>query len=353
MPSFPGGDRALMDFFEKTVRCPEEIKKARLRGKVRGSFVVAKNGAVENVRMIGCDLENKRGVSKRDWDLYKRCKEEALRVFGLMPKWIPGRSFGSSYAVKFHFSLTFNNPREQLCEFWDSEEIVDEKSLAKYASAFHPRYYWKTNPKRPAVTDEMKMEYTKPEGFCQVDSAERFRGYPTLRTQLDYLWAGPLLRSDDGQMISILEFVPVFSESYRKMVSRGGWVERSTLEKILDNRHRQEIRRLLGTASCDAFTMLSHAEAREKFNADSAFTFTLHLTPECYYEKDFKHLNVLLIQRNGRGYACIYSFYTDKAKENFDEYWRRIERTLRFKADLTKIKGADFTKSRSIFGRIL
>lgn len=42
-------------------------------------------------------------------------------------------------------------------------------------------------------------------------------------------------------------------------------------------------------------------------------------------------MKVLLIQRMGRGYAYICTFYTDKAKTKFDKYWRRIEKTLRYK----------------------
>ena len=89
MPSFPGGDRALMEFLRNNIRCPEEVKKARLHGKVMVSFIVEKDGSVENVRAVSSYLKNKRGVRSRNWDLEKLCREEALRVFKLMPKWIP------------------------------------------------------------------------------------------------------------------------------------------------------------------------------------------------------------------------------------------------------------------------
>ena len=325
MPSFPGGDRALMEFLRNNIRCPEEVKKARLHGKVMVSFIVEKDGSVENVRAVSSYLKNKRGVRSRNWDLEKLCREEALRVFKLMPKWIPGGNFAVRYAMKYYFCLTFNDSRERICDFLDSEEIWDEESLAKYAGAFTPWYNWKANQRGAAVTDEMKMTYRKPEGFCQVDSAERFLGYPMwkYRSMLSDEIIGQFLRSDDGQVISFFQFAPIFSEKFMERVNRNKNASRRTLTRILERHHRRKLRR-------DSITVLSTEEAREKWNADSAFTFTLHLSPEYYYEKNFKHLKVLLIQRKGRGYACIYSFYTDKAKENFDEYWRRIEKTLWF-----------------------
>jgi len=86
----------------------------------------------------------------------------------------------------------------------------------------------------------------------------------------------------------------------------------------------------IGDSWIDSVTVYSTEEARSKWNADSAFVFNLHLRPEDYYKKDFKHVKILLIQKKGRGYAYITSFYTDKAKEYFDKYWRRIEKTLRY-----------------------
>lgn len=123
MPSFPGGDRAFMDFLRNNIRCPEEVKKARLHGKVIVSFIIDKDGSVKNIRAVRSFLKDKRGERGRNWDLVKLCREEALRVFRLMPKWIPGRRCGAALAVKFYCSLTFNDPREELCEFLDSEEI--------------------------------------------------------------------------------------------------------------------------------------------------------------------------------------------------------------------------------------
>ena len=123
MPSFPGGDRALMEFIENNFRCPEKVKNAHLHGKVMVSFIIDKDGSVKNIRAVRSFLKDKQGERVRNWDLTVLCSEEAVRVFKLMPKWIPGRRCGAALAVKFYCSLTFNDPREELCEFLDSEEI--------------------------------------------------------------------------------------------------------------------------------------------------------------------------------------------------------------------------------------
>ena len=221
---------------------------------------------------------------------------------------------------------------------------------------------------RLSVTEEMKLKYDMPEGFSEDNSEECFGEYPKLRSAFSIVssWSStclaPQLISNDDQFISFLEFAPIYTEEYEERLNiwfNSGRQHYSTNE-MKEKHHRWKMKRTLkgyydvsgvyvnpndptqllydasrvrniGDSWRDSITVFSTGEARRKWNADSAFTFSLHLRPEDYYKKDFKHVKILLIQKKGRGgYAYIISFYTDKAKENFDKYWRRIEKTLRF-----------------------
>ena len=75
MPSFPGGDAALMNFISKNIRYPHETC---AQGKVIVQFVVEKDGKVGEVKVA-------RGV-----DPY--LDKEAVRVCKMLPALTPGRN---------------------------------------------------------------------------------------------------------------------------------------------------------------------------------------------------------------------------------------------------------------------
>ena len=212
--------------------------------------------------------------------------------------------------------------------FYESEEDF-KAEMAKVK----PNYRWMGTVGR-MVADDMKLKYHKPKGFYQDGSSECFDEYPKLWATFTCM--GPQLHSKDGQFISFLVFPRILTEEIQESQSQvfpqlaGDWVDKQHYQQM-----RAKIRNYygegIGESWRDSITAYSAEDTHRKFNADSAFTFTLHLRPADYYKKDFKHVKVLLIQREGRGYAYICSFYTDKAKAKFDKYWRRIEKTLSYK----------------------
>lgn len=192
-----------------------------------------------------------------------------------------------------------------------------------------PKYKW-MGTEGLTVTDKLKMKYRKPKGFQQDGASECFKEYPNL--ERTFGCEDHRLCSKDGQFLSFLSFV-YFPEDHQKLYylyhkrketvdAQQYWQRRAILKDYYGD--------AIGESWVDSIAVYSTEEARKKWNADSAFTFSLHLRPEDYYKKDFKHVKILMIQKKGQGYAYITSFYTDKAKENFDKYWRRIEKTLRF-----------------------
>ena len=77
MPSYPGGEMALLDYFQKNLQCPKEVEQAGVHGNVDVSFVIAKSGAVENVQAIKTVLLKRSGVPCQDSTLIKLCEREA------------------------------------------------------------------------------------------------------------------------------------------------------------------------------------------------------------------------------------------------------------------------------------
>ena len=93
MPSFRGGEQKLFEFIGKNVVYPQEAIDAGIEGKVFVEFYIEKDGTV-------CDAKVLRGIGYG-------CDEEALRVIGLMPKWIPGKQRGKAVRVRYTLPINF------------------------------------------------------------------------------------------------------------------------------------------------------------------------------------------------------------------------------------------------------
>jgi len=93
MPKYPGGEEALRKDIAEAIKYPEEAKKKNISGKVFVSFVVNKEGKVENAKI-------ERGVDPL-------LDKEALRVTGLLKTWTPGAQMGIKVKVQFTLPINF------------------------------------------------------------------------------------------------------------------------------------------------------------------------------------------------------------------------------------------------------
>ena len=91
MPQYKGGDQALMDYLNKSIKYPVIAEENGIQGRVVCTFVVERDGSITDVKVV-------RSV---DPSLDK----EAVRVLKAMPKWIPGKQNGSAVRVKFSIKL--------------------------------------------------------------------------------------------------------------------------------------------------------------------------------------------------------------------------------------------------------
>ena len=93
MPSFPGGQGALLSYLSTHVKYPVVAQENGVQGRVTVSFVVERDGSITDVHVV-------RSVDPS-------LDREAARVVSSMPNWQPGKQNGSAVRVKFNVPVQF------------------------------------------------------------------------------------------------------------------------------------------------------------------------------------------------------------------------------------------------------
>lgn len=93
MPSFPGGNGALMSYLASNINYPVVAQENGVQGRVIVSFVVERDGSISDVRVA-------RSVDPS-------LDREAQRVVKSMPRWKPGKQNGSAVRVKYTVPVVF------------------------------------------------------------------------------------------------------------------------------------------------------------------------------------------------------------------------------------------------------
>ena len=93
MPSYPGGNGALMQYLSSHIKYPVIAEENGIQGRVICTFIVERDGSITDVRI----------AKSVDPSLDK----EAVRVVSSMPKWIPGKQDGKPVRVEYTFPVTF------------------------------------------------------------------------------------------------------------------------------------------------------------------------------------------------------------------------------------------------------
>ncbi len=93
MPSFPGGNGALMSYLNGNTKYPVVAQENGVQGRVIVSFVVERDGSISDVRVA-------RSVDPS-------LDREAQRVVKSMPRWTPGKQNGSAVRVKYTVPVVF------------------------------------------------------------------------------------------------------------------------------------------------------------------------------------------------------------------------------------------------------
>ena len=71
-----------------------------IEGRILCSFIVAKDGSISNIEVVE--------------GLYPQLDNEAIRVLGLMPRWVPGENDGEKVNVKCLLPIDFTIDEEPI-----------------------------------------------------------------------------------------------------------------------------------------------------------------------------------------------------------------------------------------------
>ena len=93
MPSFPGGNGALMSYLNGNTKYPVVAQENGVQGRVIISFVVERDGSISDVKVA-------RSVDPS-------LDREAQRVVKSMPRWTPGKQNGQTVRVKYTVPVVF------------------------------------------------------------------------------------------------------------------------------------------------------------------------------------------------------------------------------------------------------
>lgn len=92
-PVFPGGPKAMMQYLRDNIKYPSICSDYGIQGRVVVSFVVNKDGSIDQVEVVS-------GV-------HERLDAEAIRVVKSMPAWTPGEMQGQKVRTRFQLPVTF------------------------------------------------------------------------------------------------------------------------------------------------------------------------------------------------------------------------------------------------------
>lgn len=117
MPSFPGGQKALMDYLSKNIVYPVKAAEKNIQGRVIIRFSVDLDGSLSDITIVH--------------SVDPALDAEAIRLVKTMPKWIPGTQDGQPVKVNFTLPITFS-----LSNATPSEKQTSTSDAAKEPASF-------------------------------------------------------------------------------------------------------------------------------------------------------------------------------------------------------------------------
>ncbi len=93
MPSFPGGEKALMQYIKDNTYYPEEMCEGAAQGRVMVGFVINEDGSISDVKVLR--------------SLTPELDEVAVKIVKGMPKWNPGKQNGKAVKTKYTVPVSF------------------------------------------------------------------------------------------------------------------------------------------------------------------------------------------------------------------------------------------------------
>lgn len=93
MPSFPGGEKALMQYIKDNTYYPKEMCEGAAQGRVMVGFVINEDGSISDVKVLR--------------SLTPELDEVAVKIVKGMPRWNPGKQNGKAVKTKYTVPVSF------------------------------------------------------------------------------------------------------------------------------------------------------------------------------------------------------------------------------------------------------
>lgn len=93
MPTFPGGEKALMQYIKDNTYYPKEMCEGAAQGRVMVGFVINEDGSISDVKILR--------------SLTPELDEVAVEIVKGMPKWNPGKQNGKAVKTKYTVPVSF------------------------------------------------------------------------------------------------------------------------------------------------------------------------------------------------------------------------------------------------------
>ena len=147
MPQYPGGATKLFEYLAKSVKYPADAEKAGVQGRVIINFVVEKNGAISDARVVK--------------SVYPSLDAEGLRIVNSMPHWIPGKQNGKAVRVKFVVPITFAlHGSSSVAKAGDGEKVEGANAISELVVVGYGQNADDASANRPlVVVDGKTVEY--------------------------------------------------------------------------------------------------------------------------------------------------------------------------------------------------
>ncbi len=158
MPSYPGGEKARINFIAQNIKYPSVAKNKGIEGTVYLQFVVEKDGSLTNFKLL-------RGIGYG-------CDEEAIRVLKLMPKWNPGKQRNKFVRCNFNIAITFRLPKNEKTDIKNKEDYIGYDVEADEADEKEEAFVFVEEKPQFPGGDEMFAKYMK-ENFKYPRAAKK------------------------------------------------------------------------------------------------------------------------------------------------------------------------------------
>jgi TonB family protein len=151
---YPGGDQALIKFLSENIKYPDEARKNGIEAEFKIGVMISSDGSVDNIQY--------------ETDAPDILEEEARRVIGLMPKWLPGYHKKTGKNVPYFVKIPFKFKLSDKYKTMETQPSFDNAEL--YGEITYPEEAKKAG-KQGKVILKVTCDKTGKITNCEVESS--------------------------------------------------------------------------------------------------------------------------------------------------------------------------------------